>query len=423
MKNKKSYILISAFIACFLMLLSSCNTKPAETDDDPNTNIDINDTNQNENVTPSNEDAQEVRIDPYVFLRSDPVDVTEKTFEGSSYTIKTKRFTSLAEFKEVYGEKEFKRAEFERPEGYVYYNVFCTYGQYLYFYADRDTEQRVFRYDMKNDVTEDVFTYNGEYKAKFSSVNDEYLIWFEDEDADMLKLILHCYNMKTQTDETVYTYPRNERGTMYTWGAPDPVLYDGRLYFSAVVEGENYYDMKWVLQCYDIANKQIEQVREGAMRTFSYNGVSWIEFDGERDEYVIKSLDADAQPIYLGRETPYLRTSSKYLASRTHKGADGIMYNDGTKSVPIIETTQNISDVCCSDDFIMWNSISDDYPMFYDIGRNMIVYANVIEGDRQYTPYLSDDYLVFEAKDTVTADGLTTTKKLIYYYIATDELN
>lgn len=422
MKNKRLYTVISALIL-FVMLLASCNNVKPNDGDDPNTNIDINDTNQDENVLPSEEDTDEVRIDPYVFLRSEPVDVFEKNVEGSSYTNKTKIFKSLADFKEMYGEKEFKRAQFEYPEDCERFEAFCAYDRYLYFYVQKGTEQRVFRYDMQNDTTEDVFTYNGEYKARFSSVNDEYLIWFEDEDADMLKMILHCYNMNTKTDETVYTYPRNERGTMYTWGVPDPVLYDGRLYFSAAVEGENYNDLKRVLHCYDIANKQIEPVREGAGRTFSYNGVSWIEFDGECDEYVIRSLDEDAKPIYLGRETPYLRSSSKYIASRTHKGADGIMYNDGTKSEPIIETTHNISEICCSDDFIAWNSLSDDYPMFYDIGRNMIVYADVIEGDRQYKPYLSDDYLVFEAKDTVTADGLTTTKALIYYYIATDELN
>lgn len=412
------------------MLLSSCNTKPAETD---KINTDIQNTNQNENVVPSEEATGEVRMDPYIFGKKEPIAAMEVSIEAHSYkgapkthtqSYKLKRHKALANFKDAYGEKKFKRAEFEYSDSYDYFYALCTYKQYLYFLVSEGTEHRIFRYDMQNDVSEDVFTYTSENSITLAAVNDEYLIWKEDENANWLKVTMHCYNMNTETDETVYVYPREkESDMMLSWSFETPIFHENYLYFSATV-GKTDGKSDINLYRYNLESKEIETVCEKrATRPLPYKGLSWLGFDDERGEYVIRNIDESVKPIYMGKKYAELHSSSKYIVGYKSQGSDAIMYFDGANSVPIIETSGNFDGICCSDDFIMWNGWSNDYPMFYDIGRNMIVYVNVIEGDRQYKPYLSDDYLVFEAKDTVTADGLTTTKKLIYYYIATDELN
>ncbi len=119
-------------------------------------------------------------------------------------------------FTDVYGEKEFKRIEFDYADTYDYFYALCTYKQYLYFLIEEGNEHRVFRYNMDDDTTEDIFTYVSENKITLVAVNDDYLVWQEDENANWLKVSINCYDMNNKTNEKFYTYPRDDNGRMFS---------------------------------------------------------------------------------------------------------------------------------------------------------------------------------------------------------------
>lgn len=369
-----------------------------------------------------------------IFSKSNPLEKIQKRIEAHSYkggeahteSYTLKNYKPIMTFTDVYGDKEFKRVEFENKDTYDYFYALCCYKQYLYFLVEEGNEHRVFRYNMSDDTTEDVFTYTSENTITLSTVNDNYLVWKEDENANWCKVTMHCYDMNNKTDDTVYACPRGENGLMTSWNFEDLVLTDDYLYFDSTV-GKTDGKADINLYRYSLTEHEVELVWESrGSQPLIYNGISWLSFDDERGEYIIRNLDENVSPIYMGDEYAELNSSENYIVGCRHGGKDGIMYYDGEHSIPIIETTGHFDSICCTDDFIMWDGWSHDYPMFYDIGQKRIVYTTVIEEDHQYKPYLSEDYLVFEANDYIpdpdADDGTTIARALIFYYIATDEL-
>lgn len=418
-------IRIIAVLCCVATLLASCTVKQIETEDQ---------TVELETSLIAEERIYEARLDPNVFNRKEPLRTIEKniaihTYEGAkekkqNYTLNVYR--NISDFDDVYGEKEFKRIEFEYADTYDYFYALCMYKQYLFFLVEEAGIKRVFRYDLSNETTEDIFSYNGDNQITLAAVNDRYLIWQEDENSNWLKVSINCYDMINKTNEKVYTYPRDDDDKMFSWNFDKLVLEGEHLYFDSVVSATD--DKANInLYRYSPAENKTELVYENrGAQPLIYKGVSWLSFDDVRKEYVIRNLDEAIKPIYIGMNYIDVYASKNYIVGFRSDIPNAIMYFDGTDTIPIIETTGNFDSIYCTDRYIMWNGWSNDYPMFYDIKKDIIVYNNVLEYDRQYTPYLSEDYMVFEANDfvadTAAGEGAVKTRALIFYYIATDEL-
>ncbi len=171
---------------------------------------------------------------------------------------------------------------------------------------------------------------------------------------------------------------------------------------------------------YNIKEHKTELIDEkrGAQPLLYNKGISWLSFDDEHGEYFIINLDESVKPIYIGDKYADVYSSPNYIVGCKYEGTEAVMYYNGSDSIPVIETTGHFDGICCSDNFIMWDGWSNDYPMFYDIQKETIVYTDIIEYDRQYKPYLSDDYLVFEANDfvadTARGEGAVKTRALIF---------
>lgn len=425
-----------------VMLLTACN---ADTSDDTEASPYDTETpvytedSQNIPSTESEDfeseyNAHKKQMDPDIFKKYEPTEVIEKnieahTYQGApasvqKYVLKT--YKPLAEFEDLYGECEFTRKEFEHADTYGYFYALSAYKQYLYFLLEEGDGYRVFRYNMDDDTTEDIFSYSGDNTITLKAVNEDYLIWAEDENANWLKESINCYDIKNGTNEKIYTHPRNEAGYMNSWNF-DRIILDGHyVYFdSRVGETDDKADMN--LYRYDAQAKILELIDESrGAQPLLYKGISWLSFDDEAGEYMVKNIDKEVEPIYFGSKYADLYSSQNYLVGCQYEGNDAVMYYDGEESVPLIETTRNFDDVCCTDSFIAWNSWSNDYPMFYDIEKDTLVYVNNIEGDRRYLPYLSEDYLIFQANNYVPDEALgqdtVKTDKLIYYFIKTSEL-
>lgn len=420
------YIRAFAVLYCFLTLMSSCDVKQVETEESQSVEI--------ETSLPAEENIREACLDQDVFNEQEPLRTIEKnitvhSYEGAkekrqSYTLQVYR--NISDFADVYGEKEFKRIEFEYADTYDYFYALYAYKQYLYFLVDEANIQSVFRYNLQDGTTEDVFSYDGDNQITIATVNDRYLIWQEDENANWMKVSINCYDMINKTNEIVYTYPRDDDGKMFSWNFDKLVFAGEYLYFDSVVSiTDGKADIN--LYRYSPSENKTELLYESrGAQPLSYKGVSWLSFDDTRKEYVIRNLDESAKPIYIGENYIDVYASENYIVGLKSEMTNSILYYNGTDTIPIIKTTGNFDSICCTDRYIMWNGWSNDYPMFYDIEKDSIVYSNVLEYDRRYKPYLSEDYLIFEANDfvadTAAGEGAVKTRALIFYYIATDEL-
>ena len=417
------YIRRFAVLICTGIFLSSCNAKQAEIQN-----------SESETLRGADENGCEERLHPEVFYEQEPLQTITKSIVAHSYEGAKERnqnytlnvYKNISDFTTVYGDKKFNRIEFEYEDTYEYFNALHMYKQYLYFLVKEFNTQRIFRYDLQSCTTEDVFSYTGDNQITIATGNDRYMIWQEDENANWLKVSINCYDMVDKTNKRVYTYPRENDDMMFSWNFDKLVFIKDSLYFDSTVKVvEGRADIN--LYRYKPAENKTELIYENrGAQPLLYKGISWLSFDDSKNEYVIRNLDESIKPIYIGENYIDVYASPNYIVGFDNTETNAIMYYSDTDTIPIIETTGNFDSICCNDRYIMWNGWSNDYPMFYDIEKDVIIYNNTLEYDRQYMPYLSEDYLVFKANDFIanTAGGpdALKTRALIFYYIATNEL-
>ncbi len=406
------------------MLLYSCSN-------DDNVHQDTTMSDQSEKIfeetTANNKLSNVERIDTHIFNKYTPLkidkDISYSDYEGGKihnqkYTLHL--YKSISNFTDIYSGKQFNKVILEYEER----GLVQVYKQYLYFHViEKDGANNVLQYNMDDGTQKIIFSYTGEYQIAIRAVNDDYLIWQEDENANWLKVTLNCYNIKTGANEKILTYSRDENGYMYSWNFNRIILEGANVYFT-----EKYIDKKAYINLYkyDILNKKLELIDEKwGLEPFIYKGISWLSYDDNKKEYLIKNLNSHMPEIYLGSDYVKIYASPNIVVGYKNFGKDGIMYYDGKNSIPIIESTTNIDEIYCTDSFITWDGWSNDFPLFYDINKETIIYVDCLEEGKHYMGYVSDDYLVFGAHNYIpdlTISNAITTKSLVYYYIKTEEL-
>lgn len=373
------------------------------------------------------------KIDPYIFSKCTPLDTIEKRITASDYSgaptydqvYTLSVYRSISDFTDIYSGKQFQKIIFD----YENIGVVQVYKQYLCFHVvENSGENYVLRYNMDDGSQDIIFTYNGEYQIAIYTVNDDYIIWQEDENANWFKVSLNCYNIKTGHNEKFFTYSRDEKtGLMNHWNFDKIILSNAHVYFDNT---ENIIDNKPSINLYeyDIVNNTVKIIDEKrAASPFLYKGISWLSYDDNKNEYLIKNKNSEIPAISLGSDYAKIYASDNIVVGYKSSGKDGIMYYDGKDSIPIIESTGNIDEIYCTDSFITWDGWSNDSPKFYDINKQTIINVDCLEEGRRYAGYVDDDYLIFGAHDYIPdplkGEETITTKSLIYYYIKTSDLN
>ena len=375
-------------------------------------------------------------MDIRVFEKTSPIDVVHESSVVSDYAggYESKEeydlylYRESDDFSDFYKDAHFVRKEVEYKKEYEDLSLSKVYKNYMYFHAmDAEKVNHVFRYDLTNDAEEEIFTYDGPNQMSVAALNEKYILWQEDENANWMKASLNCYNIQKGENTRFFTYTRDENGYS-SWNFDNIVLDGDRVYFDDI---EAKADNKSVINLYeyDIAKDTVDPIDKGsATNPMIYKGLSWVSYDEEAEEYILKNLKSK-NIIKLGSERFHLISSENIAVGQSNRDIDksGIMYFDGKNSYPILQSTNSIDSVGCTDEYIVWDGWSHAAPLFYDRKNDTIIRADCLEQGLRYAGYVSEDYLVFEAHEYVSdpdgwGDNSVTTEALVYYYVKTSDL-
>ncbi len=375
----------------------------------------------------------EPRLDFTVFQDEEPLEVVRQSKE-SPYSIDYKlwMYQECDDFTTCYPNAEFTRKKFEVFDKYDSFGFSKLYKNYLYFHTiDKEKVNRVIRYNMQDDTTETIFTYDGPNQVAIEDINDEYIVWKEDENANWFKVSLNYYDIAKAESTKIFTYPRDENGYMNHWDFDNIVLNDDCIYFDNT---EGYEDGKANINFYEynISEGTLTVIDEKrAAEPLTYKTLSWLNYDDEAEEYLLKNIDG-SKPIALGSEYIPLISSENILVGRNRRegGRYGIVYFDGKKSYPVIQQYSiAMSLMNCTDEYITWYSDRNDVPFFYDIRKKKIICVNSLQEQdvkTGYVGYVNNDYLVFSCSKHIPEqyrnDDYTEPIAVVYYFVKTSNL-
>ena len=376
-------------------------------------------------------------MDIGIFEKSEPIEVVSRPLSGIDYkSIYESRenyelcyYQESAKFSELYPGAELTRKEFDCQDENI---VSCSlYKHWLYLnLVGEDNVSRVIRYDLKNAAEELIFTYEGENQMLLAGIDDKYIIWKEGENANWLKVSLNCYDVKKGENKKFFTYARDKDGYMninaYVYNR---ILFDGdHVYFSEYDGYSGWGNAHTNLYDYDIAKDELTLITEEVWaQPIVYKGLSWVGYDSDTNEYILKN-QKDSETMPLGRLVINLCASKKILAKLSYCDDDrvGIMYFDGNRTYPIIQSSYTISSVSCTDRFITWRGSKNDGTLYFDIGKKRIVDVDCLETGRDYSIMVNDEYLVLLSYDYIpdpeAGNGAAKVKSMIYYFIRISEL-
>lgn len=370
-------------------------------------------------------------IDIDVFGKSEPIEVVSMPLSGIDYkSIYESRedyelcfYQESAKFSELYPGAEFTKKTFDCQDENIGSCILHENYLYIQLVGD-DNVNRIIRYDLKKDTEELVFTLGSENQMQLAGVSDRYIIWREDENANWLRVSLNCYDIKKGENKKFFTYARDKDGYMninsYVYNR---ILFDGNhVYFSEYDGYSGWGNVHTNLYDYDIAKDELTLVTEELWaQPILYNGLSWVGYDSDTNEYFLKNRK-NSETMPLGQLVVNLCASKKILAKLSYCDDDrvGIMYFDGKRTYPIIQSGYTISSVGCTDRFIIWRGSKNDGTLFFDIGKKRIVDIDCLENGRDYSAMVNDEYLVFadfEYIDTPKAgNGAAKVKSMTYYF-------
>ncbi len=414
MFNKK---LFAVLLLCFFLTFSSCkgNSEPFS---------DIAD-EQEEGI------SNVLKIDTDVFNKNKHYEIVEKEIAYKEYVggkDYIQRYTlnlykKCEAFSNVYPSLTLNKVVFNNIESYDTFALHAEYKNYLYFLVEQNGNKSILRYNLDTCTEETVYHFNTDKEISIYVVNDRYVIWKEDDNANWLKASLNCLDMNTGVNKLFYTYTKDENGYMYSWNFGAIVINDNEVYFQDTVSVTNN-KANVNLYKYNIEADEITLVAEKrATEPIYYNGVSYLGYDESKKEYVLKNTMPEQSDIFLGQNYLYL---SGYNNTLVAKIDDGLILYKNNKSYPIIKSSLTIDLVDCNDSLIVWDGWNNDCPMYYDVKNDILVYVDTINDGKHYIGHVTDDYLIFGAAEYTPNKELggdaVTTSSLVYYYISTSAL-
>lgn len=267
------------------------------------------------------------------------------------------------------------------------------YDHFLYFQiSENDDDMRVLQYDLKTGNTKIVYTYVGNWQFAVAAVNDRYMIWLEDHNANWKLVSLHCYDFQTGDDIQFFDYSCDPvTGVMFQWNFNEIILKDGLVYFD---DASSATDMD--LYEYDIENDKLTLIsKQRATEPLPYHTLSWVGFDETLQEYTIINIDKDYDILPIGSEYLRLNASENLIAIRP-SDSHALFYYDGDITYPLLRSSAPIDKVSCTDSFIAWDGWIHDKPLFYDVKRKALVYMDCFDAGIRYVGMVNDQYLLFE---------------------------
>lgn len=442
----KGYKTFFFILVCAVIILAavSCETPVRQTDDisdysgDASLSEDDN-ADEKDAQNPDGEEAPQKAVSPGfdidVFDKAEPLQTIDKEiyvsdYEGDKPTLQ--EFTlyyyqDSADFTELFPDAGFEKWEVEVKPEYGELIFRAVYKNYIYMQLqDENGLDILYRHNLETGTDETVFTYDGPNSVYIHTVNDKYVIWMEDENANWLKASLNCYDIEKGTNTKVFTYTRQEGSDyMYSWNFDEVVLVGDCLYFDNVPrKADGVTDMD--MYVYDIEKNELTMIAQGrATEPIPFDGVSWLGFDEASKQYMLRNRDS-SKDIPLGQEYFKMYASENIAVGVNSGNIKGIMYFDGENSYPILKSTEHIETVSLSgDDYIGWDGWNNGDALFFDVNNQLIVNVDCLEKGKRYIGRFGDEYLVFECSEfepDPEIEDLTRIKTKIFYYVKKSDL-
>ncbi len=297
----------------------------------------------------------------------------------------------------------------------------------------------IYKYSPYNKEWEKLVETDTKSQCYFVSINNQYLLWLEDESAGGLRLSLHIYNVENQKDIKIYTYTRNpENNLMFTFQFNEPIIIDNKVYFQDTVgiDKDDFYKIK--IFSYHISSGKITEIASDSKKVMEYkNEPAWLTMSEDKINCLFySSFDKD----YLFKEitglgTIYTTKGNMILANDYMTAQDfekikastvetlgnnvispnspiecyGIRKYDDDKTIPIIVHGGKgfIDSVKTNGNIVTWCGSSVGVPMFYDNKIDKIVtFEEIIDNETtSYNVLLSNNYIFLRSSvDMVSLD-------------------
>ena len=306
-----------------------------------------------------------------------------------------------------------------------YGNVYYEKNQIMIANAEPSYIYRYLPYEKK---WEKLIETDGKTQCTIISIDDKYMFWHEDENANWSRSSLNMYDLETKTNTKIYTYSRDENGVMYSWQFDAPVVIDGKVYFADTVgvDKENYYKIK--IFSYDISNGNIIEVASDSKKVMEYKDKpAWLTISEDKTNCLFY---AESKSGYWFKEITGLGTifASKgnvLVANDYMTAADFEKIKEGTaetlgnnvisptnprecygirkygddKTEPIIafwDAGGYIDGVRTNGKIVTWCGSNTGMPMFYDsISDKIVTFENYIDSETiSSNTYVSDNYIL-----------------------------
>lgn len=309
-----------------------------------------------------------------------------------------------------------------------------------------DTIAEIMSYNLKSQKLTSLIKPVNMFNCTVVSVNDRYLIWVEDENANWQKTSIHLFDLQTKDDVEFYKHTLDPKTNLtYTSFFNSPVMIGDKVYFDDVVSKDSNDIYKIQVFSYDIKQKKVSKLYDQAKIPMEYKGkLAWLSMSADKKNSVFCSDAARVTGILKSETrlgTAYTSSGdliiiNDYMShalfneiknkSKSSKGNSvrfvdttndpsissyGIKLVTGKQILPILVVENGFAtNVVTNGNIIGWYGSSIGAPMFYDRTKDKIICIDNLKIDKfsGYGITLSKNYAIIGySEDTEDATEQT----------------
>jgi hypothetical protein len=259
-----------------------------------------------------------------------------------------------------------------------------------------DTIAEIMYYNLKSQKLTSLIKPEKMNNCTVVSVNDRYLIWVEDENANWQKTSIHLFDLQTKDDVEFYKHTLDPKTNLtYTSFFNSPVMIGDKVYFDDVVSKDTNDIYKIQVFSYDIKQKKVSKLYDQAKIPMEYKGkLAWL--DALFDE--IKNKSKSSKDNFVS----FVDTTNDPSIS-----SYGIKLVTGKQILPILVVENGFAtNVVTNGNIIGWYGSSIGAPMFYDRTKDKIISIDNLKINKfsGYGITLSKNYAIISySEDTEDA--------------------
>lgn len=300
----------------------------------------------------------------------------------------------------------------------------------IYYVAERGENHStgsIFSYNYSNKSWKTLVETSENHNCTVVCVNENYLLWREDDNANWLKVTLHLLDLKTKKSVKIYDYSTDPNTVlMYSWQFSTPVIIGDNVYFDDIVgkDKNELYDIK--MYSYSITQKKINTLDEDAKWPMEFQGeAAWLKmssdkknslfYSAKQEKFLLKT-EARLGTAFTSRKNIVVANDYMSQAFFDHLTTKSSLQSDFIDSVNdpaissygiklykknqirpiIVVNTGFITNPVTNGDLIGWYGSSVGKPLIYSSRKDILIEFDQLglENVLAYDFKLSDNYLI-----------------------------